>query len=222
MAGMSETIEMHQQDESIEPRAEETPTIQPMAVVEALLFSTDAPLKASRIAHVLGIGGAGDVKRAIDALNDRYEQSGSAFRINSIAGGFQMFTLPDYDPWLAKLQKARAETRLSQAAMEALAIVAYRQPIIRADIEAIRGVACGEVLVRLREMKLVKMVGRAEVVGRPMLYGTTPHFLEVFGLASLADLPKLEGEDRSGVPTLKMAEPGTDDAAPAGHDATES
>lgn len=208
MANMSETIEMHHQDESTEPQADEAPSIQPTAVVEALLFSTDAPLKASRIAHVLGIGGAGDVKRAIDELNDRYEQTGSAFRINSIAGGFQMFTLPDFDPWLAKLQKARSETRLSSAAMEALAIVAYRQPIIRADIEAIRGVACGEVLVRLREMKLVKMVGRAEVVGRPMLYGTTPRFLEVFGLSSLADLPKLEGDDRNGVPSLKIAEPG--------------
>jgi segregation and condensation protein B len=181
--------------------------IDTLSVVEALLLASDAPLKASRISQVLGIGGADAAREAIDALNQRYEQIGCSFRIQAIAGGYQIFTQPQFDPWLGKLHKAKAETRLSGAALEALAIIAYRQPIIRSDIEVIRGVACGEVLVRLREMKLIKMVGRAEVLGRPMLYGTTPKFLEVFGLSSLQDLPKIEGEDATGAGTLKLVQP---------------
>ncbi len=184
-------------DTLVDPTASDAggDTIDTTAIIEALLLASDGPIKASRIAQVLGIGGAGEVREAIDALNARYEQVGSSFRIQPIAGGYQIFTRPQFDPWLGKLHKAKAETRLSGAALETLAIIAYRQPIIRSDIEVIRGVACGEVLVRLREMKLIKMVGRAEVLGRPMLYGTTPRFLEVFGLSSLQDLPKLEGED---------------------------
>jgi segregation and condensation protein B len=115
-----------------------------------------------------------------------------SFRIEEIARGYQMMTLPRFQPWLAKLTAQRVQTRLSPAALETLSIVAYKQPIIRADIEAIRGVAAGEVLNRLREMGLVRIVGRAEVVGRPLLYSTTKKFLDVFGLADLDDLPPLE------------------------------
>jgi segregation and condensation protein B len=176
-------------------------------VVEAVLFSTDAPLSSGKIAQILGIGTAGDVKRHIESLNRRYTESGSAFRIDEIAGGFQMFTLPDYNPWIAKMHRARAESRLSQAALETLAIVAYKQPIMRADIEAIRGVAVGDMLVRLRDMKLIKIVGRAEELGRPLLYGTTKRFLEVFGLSSLADLPKLEEEQSPAAVKLKVVPP---------------
>ncbi len=164
----------------------------PLATVEAILFATDSPLTAAKIAQVAEIESQRDVKQAISALNERYEQFGSAFRIEAIAGGFQMLTQPQYHEVLSRLLSARAETKLSQASLETLSIVAYRQPILRADIEAIRGVACGEVLRNLLEKQLVKIVGRAEVLGRPMLYGTTKRFLEIFGLANLADLPKAQ------------------------------
>jgi segregation and condensation protein B len=103
-----------------------------------------------------------------------------------------MLTLPAYNHWLAKLLRSRQESKLSSAALETLAIVAYKQPCTRADVEAVRGVAVGDMLNRLREMNLVKIVGRAEDLGRPMLYGTTRKFLEVFGLPSLEELPQVE------------------------------
>jgi segregation and condensation protein B len=186
--------------------SETVPEITTDTVVEALLFSTDAPLSAVRIAQLLGTGDAGDVKRHIDELNERYEQSGASFRIESIAKGYQMLTLPAYNHWLGKLHKARAESRLSKAALETLAIVAYKQPVLRADIEAVRGVAVGDMLVRLREMNLVRIVGRAEEIGRPLLYGTTKRFLEVFGLGSLKDLPKVDRDDPEAVPLLRLAD----------------
>lgn len=173
------------------------------AVVEALLFSSDAPLTAKKLAQCLGVGDAADVKCHIDTLNKRYEQMGASFRIEAIAKGYQMLTLSVFDHWLTKLQKARAESRLSSAALETLAIVAYRQPVMRADIEAIRGVSIGDMLGRLRDLNLVKIVGRAEEIGRPLLYGTTKRFLEVFGLNSLKDLPTLDEDDPDAVPSLK-------------------
>jgi segregation and condensation protein B len=122
-----------------------------------------------------------------------------------------MLTLPAYNTWLTKLLRARDETKLSQAAMETLAIVAYKQPVTRADVEAIRGVAAGDMLNRLREMNLVKIVGRAEDLGRPLLYGTTRNFLEVFGLGSLEDLPQVEvlrsGSSQTATPVAEPAAP---------------
>lgn len=159
------------------------------ATVEAILFATDSPLNAGRIAQVAELPRRAMAKRAVEQLNARYAEMGCAFRIEQIAGGYQMLTLAEYNDVLSNLLRARKESRLSQAALETLAIIAYRQPILRADVEAIRGVACGEVLRGLMERGLIKIVGRAEVLGRPMLYGTTRRFLEVFGLASLKDLP---------------------------------
>jgi segregation and condensation protein B len=180
--------------------------VTPESIVEALLFSTDRPLPAARIAQILGIGGASDVKQHIDALNERYERTGSSFRIEQVAKGYQMLTLPPYNPWVGRLHKVRAESRLSGAALETLAIVAYKQPALRADIETIRGVAVGDMLVRLRDMNLVRIVGRAEEIGRPLLYGTTRRFLEVFGLSSLKDLPKLDPDRPDAVPTLRVVD----------------
>jgi segregation and condensation protein B len=183
------------------------------ATVEAILFTSDSPVPATKIAQIGDLPGQRVVKKSIAALNERYESAGSAFRIEEIAGGFQMLTCPEYHDVLARLLKARKDARLSQAAMETLAIVAYRQPILRADIEAIRGVACGEVLRGLMEKQLVKIVGRADVIGRPMLYGTTRRFLEAFGLANLKDLPNVE-ELRTGAaekpapPAEQPVEPG--------------
>ncbi|MFQ6048695.1 MAG: SMC-Scp complex subunit ScpB, partial [Phycisphaerae bacterium] len=115
-------------------------------VVEAILFAADGPLSAARIAEIAGAGGPGQVKKHIDSLNRCYEEMGCAFRIEAIAGGYQMLTLPEYGRWISKLRRVRAESKLSAAALETLAVVAYRQPVLRADIEAIRGVSVGEVL----------------------------------------------------------------------------
>jgi segregation and condensation protein B len=173
------------------------------SVLEAILFSTDVPMTASKLAQLLGTGDSSDVKQHIETLNAQYEHAGTSFRIHCIAKGYQMLTLPAYDHWLSKLHKARAESRLSPASLETLAVVAYKQPVLRAEIEAIRGVAAGDLLVRLRDMNLVRIVGRAEEIGRPLLYGTTTRFLEVFGLESLKDLPKLERDNDDAFPPLK-------------------
>ena len=162
------------------------------SVVEAILFASDESLSAERLAGIAEISTIKPVRECVERLNARYEQSGRSFRIEQIAGGYQMMTLPQYNPWLKKLLRNRADNKFSPAALESLAIISYKQPIIRADIEAIRGVASGEILRSLMYKGLVKIVGRAEVIGRPMLYGTTRKFLEVFGLNSIKDLPKAE------------------------------
>lgn len=179
--------------------------VTPRQIVEALLFATDTPLPAARLAQILGVGDARDVRAHVAALNEAYEQSGAAFRIEEIAGGFQMLTRPVFNTWLARLLRARQESKLSAAALESLAVIAYRQPVARADIESVRGVACGDVLNRLRELNLVKIVGRAEDLGRPLLYGTTKHFLEVFGLGSIEDLPKVEALRAPSPPAVSPA-----------------
>jgi segregation and condensation protein B len=165
------------------------PTVE--SVIEAILFTTDEPLTDSRLASIVETS-AKQVRESIDSLNARYTTNNNAFRIEQIAGGYQMLTLNTYNYWLKKMLRARSDNKLSPAAMETLAIIAYKQPVIRADIEAVRGVAAGEVIRSLMYKGLVKIVGRAEILGRPMLYGTTKKFLEVFGLNSLKDLPKAE------------------------------
>lgn len=162
------------------------------SIVEAILMATDAPLPAARIAEILGTGDSRDVRRHIASLNAAYAEAGRSFRVEEIAKGFQILTLPVYNGWLKKVLSARADTKLTGASLETLAIIAYKQPVLRAEIESIRGVAAGDIVNRLREQNLVKIVGRAEEIGRPMLYGTTKRFLEVFGLASLDELPKVE------------------------------
>jgi len=161
------------------------------SVVEAVLFASDEPLSPARLAEIAGTN-VRDTRRHVEDLNEKYNTSNNAFRIEQIAGGYQMRTLGIYSHWLKKLVRAREESSLSQPALETLAIISYKQPIMRADIEAIRGVAAGEMIRNLMYKGLVKITGRAEVLGRPMLYGTTKKFLEVFGLNSLKDLPKAE------------------------------
>ncbi len=186
--------------------------VTPESIVEALLFSANEPLPGGRIATLIGIGDAGDVKRHVETLNERLAQQGAAYRIDAIARGYQMQTLPAYHPWVSKLHKTQADSRLSNAALETLAIVAYKQPVLRADVESIRGVAVGDMLVRLREMNLVRIVGRAEEIGRPLLYGTTTRFLKVFGLRGLDELPKLDPDRPDAVPALKVVNDAIDDA----------
>lgn len=211
-------------DELIKPEEallEELPDVTTESIVESILFSTDSPLTAGKIAQLLGVGDASDVKKYIETLNKKYEQTSSSFRIQSIAKGFQMLTLPVYNNWVQKLHKSRRDTKLSGAALETLAIVAYKQPILRANVESIRGVAAGDMLVRLREANLVRIVGRAEEIGRPMLYGTTNKFLEVFGISTLKDLPKLDNDQPDFVPPLKVADADPDPAATPSDDESE-
>jgi len=160
-------------------------------VTEAVLFASDEPLSESRLSNIVETT-VKQVRECIKNLNDKYQANNNAFRIEQIAGGYQMLTLGPYNYWLKKLLRARSDSKLSPAALESLAIIAYKQPVMRADIEAIRGVASGEVIRTLCYKGLVKIIGRAEVLGRPMLYGTTKKFLEVFGLNALKDLPTIE------------------------------
>jgi segregation and condensation protein B len=132
------------------------------------------------------------VRRAVQTLNQQYETTGRAFRIESVAGGYRLMTLARFAPVIEEFLGKRERTSLSRAAVETLAIIAYKQPITRAKLEAVRGVACGEVLRTLIERRLVTITGRAEELGRPMLYGTTKQFLEAFGLAGLKDLPSAQ------------------------------
>ena len=186
--------------EAVEPSEEsasQTPELTADAmplpqVIEALLFSTDIPLSPGKLAEIVGIDSTKPIKLCVEQLNAEYNQRQAAYRIEDRAGGYQLLTLPQYAQYIERLVKKKDEGRLTPASLEALAIVAYKQPLTRAGIEAIRGVACGEVLRSLMEHNLVKIVGRAEEIGRPMLYGTTRYFLEVFGLGNLRDLPKAD------------------------------
>jgi segregation and condensation protein B len=164
-----------------------------LPVLEALLFSTHHPLTAGRLAELLDLESTKAVRRAIKNLNAEYEQSGRSFRVEQVAGGYQLLTLPEFGEALQKLHQREIDSKLTKAALETLAIIAYKQPILRADIEAIRGVACGETIRSLMEKHLVRIAGRAEEPGRPILYGTTKRFLELFGLNSIKDLPQGEG-----------------------------
>jgi segregation and condensation protein B len=161
-------------------------------LLEALLFSTHHPLTAGRLAELMDLPTTKPVRQAIKDLNAQYDESHRAFRIEQVAGGYQMLTLPEFGEHLQKLHQREIDTKLTKAALETLASIAYKQPILRADIEAIRGVACGETIRSLMEKRLVNIAGRAEEPGRPILYGTTKRFLEVFGLNSLKDLPQSE------------------------------
>jgi segregation and condensation protein B len=147
------------------------------------------------------------LRHAVADLNRQYEAAQRSFRIEQVAGGYQMLTLPAYGPVLNKLHQREIDTKLSRSALETLAIIAYKQPVLRADVEAIRGVASGETIRNLMEKHLVKIAGRAEIPGRPILYGTTKRFLELFGLNSLKELPQQESPKPSAKPTDSKPEP---------------
>ncbi len=178
--------------------------------LEAILMSLDRPVPGLRIAQGLGlIPGAEDasdalpevpegpvakvavkhVEQVVASLNAQYESSNRAFRVELLAGGYRVMTLPAFAGVLATFHKRQSSAKLSRAAVETLAIIAYKQPLTRAELEAIRGVGCGEVLKTLLEKRLVTIKGRAEELGRPLLYGTTTEFLKHFGLSSIKDLP---------------------------------
>jgi segregation and condensation protein B len=163
-----------------------------LAQVEAALFAADEPLTSRRLAQAAGLADAAAARRLVRKLQALYDQDGTAFQVQELAGGYQLLTRTQFHPWLVRLRRTGNEMRLTAAMRETLAIVAYRQPIMRADIEAIRGVHCGEVLRQLIEKGLIRIAGRDSSLGRPVLYGTTRRFLQIFGLQSLRDLPMFD------------------------------
>lgn len=161
-------------------------------IVETLLFITDRPVKPGRIADVVETADARRVREIIRELQEEYASQGRAVQIVELGGGFQMSTKPEYGRWVRKLYNEKMTTKLSNAALETLAIVAYKQPITRAEMEAIRGVDVAGPLERLLERALVRVVGKKDTVGRPMVYGTTDEFLRMFGLNKISELPDLQ------------------------------
>ncbi len=173
------------------------------SIVEAIIFASDVPLSLKQLKGIINEPSKTfaknddqtkineqDIKNAIDELNREYAERGSAFRIIEIAEGYQFATLPEFAKWVGKLFKERTKKKLSQPALETLAIIAYKQPISKSEIEAIRGVNVDHIIKTLLEKKLITIVGRANTIGRPLLYGTTKEFLKYFGLKSLSELPK--------------------------------
>ena len=161
-------------------------------ILEAILMIAKEPLSARRLAVLAGLADATQARTLARHLNEQYDLHKHAFRIEEVAGGMQLLTRPQFSSWLRRLDHVPREELLSQGMLETLAIVAYRQPLLRAEIEAIRGVSCDEVLRQLMQRDLVRICGRHEDLGRPYLYGTTKRFLLLFGLQSLDSLPRAQ------------------------------
>jgi len=171
-------------------------------ILEAILFVSGEPLSVDRILGVLEGVARVELVSALRALQADYAVEGRGLQLVEVAGGFQITTRPDCAPWIKRLERAREGAKLSRSAMETLAIVAYKQPVVRADIEEIRGVDSAAVLKTLLVRRLVRIVGRKDAPGRPIMYGTTRQFLQAFGLKDLSDLPPLRD-----LKELKEAEP---------------
>jgi segregation and condensation protein B len=172
------------------PPAPPVPPERLEGAVEALLLASGDVLSVERIRDVLGLHSVVHVREALAAIGRRWKESGAAVEVQEVAGGVRAATRPEYAEYVRRLARREEADRLRPALLETLSIVAYRQPVARVEVERIRGVQCGEALRGLLERRLVKVSGRSDQPGRPLLYGTTQRFLEVFGLASLKDLPE--------------------------------
>jgi segregation and condensation protein B len=161
-------------------------------LIEAALFAADRPLTIDELGALDPEAGDADVRTALDALREHYDFDGHAVEVVELAGGWQILTRAAFATAIERAQAAQRTARLSPATLETLATIAYRQPVGRAEIEEIRGVNAGGVLRTLQERSLIEVVGRSEGLGRPLLYGTTPRFLELLGLRDLSDLPRAE------------------------------
>ena len=180
----------------------------PIDVVEALLFASDVPLEPERIREVLDLENVAAARALTAELIDRYEREPRGLAIVEVAGGYRMVTRPELAPWLVRLARARTRVRLSRPALETLAIIAYKQPVSKPELDAVRGVNSDAVLENLLERRLIRIGGRKEAPGRPFLYETTREFMVAFGLRDLAELPRVEGE-------LLIPEPASEVAATA-------
>jgi segregation and condensation protein B len=157
-------------------------------IVESLLFVAEEPLTIERLTKIISGAQAGQLRLALEELEAEHEARQGGFFLNQVAGGYQFRTRPEYMEWIKRLLQPKP-LHLSKASLETLAIIAYKQPVIRSDIEHIRGVDCGGVLRVLLERKFIRVLGRRELPGRPLIYATTKRFLEIFGLKNLKDLP---------------------------------
>ena len=169
--------------------------------LEAVLFLAKEAQSLRKLAQLATLTDGTEARTLIAQLNESYQAANTSFHVEQVAGGYQLMTLPRFSRWLRRLQQTQVETRLSAPALETLAVIAYRQPILRADVEAVRGVQCGELLRQLMERDLVRIAGKSSELGRPFLYGTTKRFLQVFGLRDLTELPPVEK------PTLENTPP---------------
>jgi segregation and condensation protein B len=161
------------------------------AILEAVLFVSSEPVPLARLMSILGTVSRTEVVQALGVLAHDLDQDGRGIQLVQIAGGYRLVTKQEYGPWLKRMDKSKAAQKLSRSALESLAIIAYKQPLVRSEIEEIRGVETSGVLRTLCERKLVRIVGRKDVPGRPIMYGTTKFFLEHFGLQDLSQLPPL-------------------------------
>lgn len=191
------------------------------AILESMLFVSPEPLSAARLVAVLGDVTKAEVEQVMRSLGDDLEQEGRGIRLAEVAGGFRLVTKQEYAPWIKRLDKAKSAAKLSRSALESLAIIAYKQPIVRSEIEEIRGVETSGVVRTLLERKLVRIVGRKEVPGRPIMYGTTKFFLEHFGLNDLSQLPPLRefkelGESEQSLLPMDEAMPPSADESVSG------
>jgi len=160
-------------------------------IIEALLFTSEKPITIEQMKEVIEEIEAKDIKAALLELKSEYENLGRSFKVYEVAGGYQMVTTPEFADYLKKFYKVKSKDKLSKPALETLAIIAYRQPITKADIEDIRGVNVDGVIETLSDRVMIRITGRKDAPGRPILYGTTKEFLDRFGLSSLNELPKL-------------------------------
>lgn len=163
-----------------------------MQITEGVIFIAREPITTTKLVQYASLHNGKEARRLIEQLNKQYDKTNSAFRIEQVAGGYQLMSRPVFSGWLKRLEHTIAPQRFSAPSIETLAVIAYRQPVMRAEIEAIRGVGCGEVIRQLLERDLVRIAGRSEELGRPYLYATTRTFLALFGLGSIDDLPAME------------------------------
>ncbi|MEO2092029.1 MAG: SMC-Scp complex subunit ScpB [Gemmataceae bacterium] len=168
------------------------------ARVEAALLFAEEPLPARRVAEAAGLTDGHEARRVLDRLRKLYEADDSAFRLSEVAGGFQLLTRAELHPWLLRVRRTGGDPRLTPVALEVLTVIAYKQPITRAEVDAVRGVGCAEIIRLLMEKGLVRTGGRHDSLGRPHLYVTTKKFLQLFGLNSADELPKVGERKPSG------------------------
>jgi len=169
-------------------------------ILEALLFVSGEPVSVDRLLGVVEGSSRAELTAALRSLQTDYAADNRGLQIVEVAGGFQIATRPDCAPWIKRLEKTKAGAKLSRSAMETLAIIAYKQPLVRSEIEQIRGVDTAGVLRTLRDRRLVRIVGRKDIPGRPIMYGTTKQFLQAFGLKDLSDMPALRDIKELGEP----------------------
>jgi len=177
--------------EVVDSQAEAIDQRELKAILEAVLFVSSEPVPVARLVSIVGTISKAEVVQALEILRCDLDQQGRGIQLVQVAGGYRLVTKQEYGPWLKRMDKAKAAQKLSRSALESLAIIAYKQPLVRSEIEEIRGVETSGVLRTLLERKLVRIVGRKEVPGRPIMYGTTKFFLEHFGLQDLSQLPPL-------------------------------